>query len=423
MVRDVGEDQFPEASILLVDDHLPDLLALRAVLEPLKHPLVLAESAGIALRLAASTAFAVILSDVRMPGMDGFALVSQLRAQEIATYTPVILMTAGDTDRESTRRAYALGAVDYLVKPVDPDLLRWRVGALVSLYRRGEELKRRAHLIVEKTRETAIANEVAGRAVAVAEEAERLVQRKDTFVSVLGHDLRTPLSALMPCCQRLARAKDFPDHHKGTVARMLRAAERMNKMITDILDFARSASGASFPIRPRLVSLVEPVTAVVEELRTANPNRPIELVLGPSLVAECDPDRVAQALGNLLTNAIKHAQGAVTVTVDGEGDDITMKVHNVGSPITPEAKVSLFDTTRRESRQSDGLGLGLYIVSGIISAHGGTVTVESSPSEGTTFEARWPKAGLLRAAPPPAEPMSTADDTPLGLGASPDAST
>src|SRR5580765_7593571 len=100
MVRDVGEDQFPQASILLVDDHLPDLLALRAVLEPLGHRLVLAESAPVALRLAARSAFAVILSDVRMPGMDGFALAAQLRAQEIAVSTPVILMTAADADRE-----------------------------------------------------------------------------------------------------------------------------------------------------------------------------------------------------------------------------------------------------------------------------------------------------------------------------------
>jgi signal transduction histidine kinase len=384
---DLIEEHFPAAAVLLVDDHRPNLLALEVVLEPLGHELVLAESGREALRLAAQREFAVIVTDVRMPGLDGFDLVARLR--EI-TRTPVVMMSAVYDDRETVRRAYSLGAVDFIPKPFDSDLVRWRIGALVSLYRRGQELKLRAALISRKEREAAAAIATASTAVAVAEEAERKLQEKDKLVGILGHDLRNPLGAVLMSLERLSRGNSSAERTHVLAERATSAAHRMQTMIQDILDFARAAGGETFPIRWDKADLTGIASMVMEEIKLANPGRAIRMLAPEELRIDCDPDRMAQVLGNLLVNAVQHGEGTISVNLALESDRAVLRVHNEGAPIPQGALLTLFEPFKKANPKTGGLGLGLHIVREIIRAHGGTVTVHSSPADGTTFETTLP---------------------------------
>jgi signal transduction histidine kinase len=401
---DVAEEDFPAAAVLIVDDHRPNLLAMQVILEPLGHELVLADSARAALELAARREFAVILSDVRMPDLDGFDLVARVREM---TRTPVVMVSAVYDDRETVRRAYALGAVDFIAKPFDPDLVRWRVGALVSLYRRGQELKRRAELIARKEREAATAQVAVTRAVAMAEEAERKLEHKDKVVGILGHDLRNPLSTVLLAFQTLQRINLERDGVDVLLERGVQAGERMQAMIQDILDFARSAAGAPFPVRPRPADLCAVATMVVDEIRSSHPARSILIEMPSRLEILCDPDRIAQAMGNLVVNAIQHGQGPVSVRVCIDAGRVVLRVHNQGDPISEDDLPNLFEPFKRANRKSEGLGLGLHIVREIMRAHGGAVTVRSSRTDGTTFEASWPESQSSQPA------SSDSDERPL----------
>jgi signal transduction histidine kinase len=374
-----------EVSVLLVDDHRPSALALEAVLEPLGYRLVTADSAAAALRLLASEQFTAILSDVRMPWMDGFEMLARLRSAGLAQQTLAILFSAVSNDRESARRAFELGAVDFIAKPYDPDLLRLRVHALISLSQRHREA------VAGEPQAAQEAAPSAGTAAAVVEEAERLLRSKDRFVAVLGHDLRTPLGTMRVSCTTLASASNLTERQQSTVARLGRAIDRMTRMVTDIVDFSRTAAGTNVPIRSRRSNVAEVISMVVDEISGAHPGRRIDLSIADELIAICDPDRIAQAVANLVVNAVEHGAGAVRISAEAPSDQVVVEVHNDGRPIPADAMLTLFDPFGVRADRAAGLGLGLYIVHEIARGHGGTVQVRSSATQGTTFEMRWPR--------------------------------
>jgi len=381
-------DELPPAEILVVDDHAPNVVALKAILAPLGHQIVEAQSALAALEFCATHEFAAILCDVSMPVMDGFELVTRLREDGLAPWTPVVLLSAVHTDQDSARRAYTVGAIDYVTTPFDPELFRWRVGALVWLYQRWAAHGRATSRDGARDR-AAIVADGEPPTLALAREAERMMRRKDVFLGVLGHDLRTPLSAVLLTADRLVQLPDLPDKYRAPLRRLFRSAERMDRMVTDFLDFACASTASGFPIRVCTCDVKQVAEMIVEETSEANPGRTIELKTAGDLVADCDPDRTAQAMSNLLTNAVQHGEGTITMSVEGSDSQVTISVHNGGPPIPQEEMATLFDPFRRSDPGSAGWGLGLYIVREVARAHLGTVTVRSSQAEGTTFELRW----------------------------------
>jgi signal transduction histidine kinase len=226
----------------------------------------------------------------------------------------------------------------------------------------------------------------------VAEEAERLLRSKDRLVAVLGHDLRTPLSAMRVGCQVLGSASDLTERQRSTVARLGRSVERMSRMVADILDFARTAVGATFPLHLRPTNLAEVLSVVVDEIRWAHPDRSIDLSIADDLQVTCDPDRIAQAVSNLVVNAVEHGEGAVRISAGPRGDQIVVEVHNAGPAIPAEAVPALFDPFAPRAKHAAGLGIGLYIVNDIVRGHAGAVQVHSSPEHGTSFEMHWPRS-------------------------------
>ena len=393
MLKDLDEDTYPPASILVVDDNPANLLALDAVLDRLGHRVVQALSGRVACERVEREEFAVILLDVQMPIMDGFQTLERLNQLPNGRNTPVIFMTALHQDMTAAHRGYAAGAIDYIIKPFDPDLLRAKVNSLVSLYRRGAELKRRAEIIALKEIEAARAQAEVSR----ADEASRL---KDRYIGILGHDLRNPLTAITNSAHLLLRSSELNDRHRNSAARILRASERMAQMIRDVLDFTRGQLGGGIPVEPTPTSLAEICHRVVDETKAVNPQREIVLATQGDLNGEWDAPRLEQVVSNLVANAVHHGQGQILVEAVGEQSQIILRVHNGGPPIPADELPTLFEafSTSRKGRRTDGLGLGLYIVKEIVRAHGGTVQVASTPEEGTTVACVWHRPAVPRTA-------------------------
>ena len=364
---EIEERGFPPAKILLVDDFPANLLAMRALLDPLGHEIVEALSGAKAIALAEKQEFAVVLLDVMMPGMDGFDVLERLHLIPLARHTPVILQTAHDLDHQAVERAYALGAVDYVRKPTPPSLLRGKVGALASLYRRGEELRRRAAVLAAKDRQLA----------------------------VLAHDLRNPLTVVTTAGALLVRGTDDP-RMKRLAERVSRATQRMDEMVRDLLDYARVGAG-TIPIAPAPVDMRELCQELVEDFELAVPASTIEVTNAGDTRGEWDRTRILQALANLIGNAAKYGGGRAAIHVQRTGKEIEVAVHNGGPPIPREVLPKIFEPFERGRQDGTGLGLGLYIVRQIAHAHRGEIAVVSSSETGTTFTLRLPVAPLRAA--------------------------
>jgi signal transduction histidine kinase len=226
---------------------------------------------------------------------------------------------------------------------------------------------------------------------------ERAVQLSDMFVSILGHDLRTPLGAMTLAAEAIVRGS--PDARALRPAgRILTSAERMKRMIEQLLDLARVRQGHGIPLHLGRVHLGELCRQAVQELEDANPQASLVLQNTGNVSGTWDADRLAQVVSNLVGNAVQHGTKGRPITVDVDGTDestVRLRVHNFGS-VPPEALPTLFEPFKRMAAHTmsaagkTGLGLGLFIAREIARAHGGDVGVQSS-EERTTFEVTLPR--------------------------------
>ena len=227
-------------------------------------------------------------------------------------------------------------------------------------------------------------------------------QAKETFLAILGHDLRTPLGAIQTSATFLLETGAQAEAERTMLARIAGSAKRSVTMVGDLLDFTRSRLGDGIPVVRREADLDRIVRDVVDEIAAAHPARPIRVESAGPARGRWDAARLAQAFGNLIGNAVQHgaAQTAVTVTLRDEGTRVVVAVHNCGAVIPSEQLDGLFNPMK--SRQALGpgaaagptgsLGLGLYIAERIVHAHDGHVGVESSRAEeGTTFTVHLPR--------------------------------
>jgi signal transduction histidine kinase len=219
---------------------------------------------------------------------------------------------------------------------------------------------------------------------------------RDQFIGVLSHDLRTPLGAVASGAALLAIPEDNPERRLRIVPRIINSAQRMERMIADLLDLANARLGGSLPLKRQLTNLQQVCEEAIMEIRAAHPDTSLRSQMSGDLRGQWDPDRLAQVVSNLLANAIQHGGGtAITLTAQEHGDAVTLAVHNGGPPIPQQALPSLFEPLARGRTEgpSHGIGLGLFIARAIVTAHGGDIEVSSSTDAGTTFTVRLPKAG------------------------------
>jgi PAS domain S-box-containing protein len=226
-------------------------------------------------------------------------------------------------------------------------------------------------------------------------ERKRAEQFRDRLVGIVSHDLRSPLQSITLATELLLRREDVPATALSGVRRIARSAERMSRMITDLLDFTRARVGGGIPLRRQHTRLVELVRATLEELEVTHPDRVVLTHGRGPHAGEWDPDRLAQVVSNLVGNALQHGarDTPVQVALREEGSEVVLTVTNQGAPIPEALLPHVFDPFQRAADSGrEGLGLGLYIVEQIVQAHGGTIAVCSSAAAGTTFTVRLPRA-------------------------------
>jgi PAS domain S-box-containing protein len=213
-------------------------------------------------------------------------------------------------------------------------------------------------------------------------EQEQAAHFRERFIGILGHDLRTPLSAIMAGAGLILRQRDAPDAALAAAARINASSERMARMISDLLDFTQARLGGGLAVHRKAADLEQVARAVVEEVAAAHHSRTIAVEIEGDIKGSFDPDRAAQLISNLLANAVTYAPPGdrIVVRVSGDAGRLQIAVDNGGAGIPKEERAKLFDPFRRgrSSGESRGLGLGLFIVQQIARAHGGDVQLESS---------------------------------------------
>lgn len=221
-------------------------------------------------------------------------------------------------------------------------------------------------------------------------EGEQLADFARLFNSILGHDLRNPLSAIKMGAQMLLSSPAAPadERTKRIAGRVVNSADRMTRMIEELLDFTRVRLGAGLDLNPSLFNVGELISDLAGEIHATNPARLFNIEKSGDLVGTWDRDRLQQVFSNLLANAAFHGEVTTPVTVLVRGDDpsvLTVEVKN-GGAIPPEILPEICKPLRRGASSSRrGLGLGLYIANEIARLHGGTMTFTSTPEKGTSF--------------------------------------
>lgn len=356
---------------LLVDDLEENLLALSALLTEPDVEILRARSGREALELLLAHDVSLALVDVQMPEMDGFELAELMRGAERTRSVPIIFITAGNSDQQRLFKGYDLGAVDFLFKPIEPQVLSSKTKVFFELSRQRQLLKQQL------------------------EERTEMLRTNEMFMAILSHDLRNPLNAVLTGAELLRRTTT-DDRTLNVVTRIHNSGARMSDIIEKMLDVTRARLGGGIALALGDVNLGEVVKRVASEHQPVPPRPPIEISEHGDSRGVWDAGRLAQVFSNLVGNALTHGDPCepVKVLVDGSAPErVLVTVSNAGS--TPEAiRERIFDPFSRtgDARSSErGLGLGLYIVKQLVESHGGAVVLRSQDPGRTTFDVELPR--------------------------------
>ena len=223
-------------------------------------------------------------------------------------------------------------------------------------------------------------------------------QAKERFLAILGHDLRSPLSAIIASSVFMVEAGELREPNLTLASRIASSARRMDHMVADLLDFTRTRFGDTIPIVRADTDVRAILHDVVTEVAASHPSSTLQVETGGDLRGQWDAARLTQALTNLVANAVQHGsdKSPVKVAAHGERSEVVISVQNEG-PVIPEKDMNkLFEAMKHArgdgARDRRHLGLGLYIVDKIVAAHGGAIDVRSSREHGTSFTVHLPRA-------------------------------
>lgn len=385
--------------LLIVDDLPENLRALQALLRDEQRTVYQAGSGDEALALLLEHDFALAILDVQMPGMDGFELAELMRGTEKTRHIPIVFVSAAGRELNYAFKGYEAGAVDFLYKPLDGDMVRSKVNVFVALHRQRQETQRQV-VALEKARAE---QEATLQALHLAQqELQRALRTRDEFMSLVAHELRTPLNTLSLETQlrklQIERGMQEgfnPEVWKKMVARDDRQIQSMIRLIDDMLDVSRIRSG-KLSIRPAETELAGLLQRVVADMshQAGETGCEISLKAEYEVRGYWDEFRIEQVIVNLLTNALRYGCGTpVEVRLEADWRAAQITVRDGGQGIAAETQDRIFEPFERgqDTGVSAGLGLGLYISRQLAEAHRGTLSVHSAPGDGATFTLTLPR--------------------------------
>lgn len=363
-------------SVLLVDDVELNLIALEAQLSKMNCDLVRANSGNEALRQLLKREFAIVLLDVQMPEMDGYEVAKYIREQPATRDLPIVFVTAMHPTEDNTLHGYSAGAVDFLYKPINPEVLRSKVQIFLDLY-----LNRRR-----------LADEI--------EAHKKTLADLEAFNYSVSHDLRAPLRPLHGFSQALLDdyGDRLDDTAKNFLERIRAAAQRMGQLIDDMLQLSR-LTRAQIQWQP--VKLSEMAESIVAEIRKVDPDRQVQFVCEGEQFVQGDPRFLQIVLENLLRNAWKFTgkmpQATITFSIRQQGPEALCFVRDNGAGFDATYASKLFKPFQRlhAMQEFEGTGVGLAITERIIRHHRGRIWAEGALNQGATIYFTLPTNGSV----------------------------
>lgn len=368
-------------NVLLVDDLEENLLALEALLTRDGVVCLKARSGDEALELLLVHDFALALLDVQMPGMDGFQLAEFMRGHSSARHIPIIFVTAGTADARRRFRGYEAGAVDFIQKPIEPDILRSKANVFFDLFTQRRQI-------------AAQRDELA----AYAEALRTVDQRRNDFIAVLGHELRNPVMALRAGFALMRRHGDA-ERVASIRERMDAQVHHLSRLVEDLLDVARIDQG-KISLQVERVELQDVLRSAVDtstpKIDAGGHALTLDLPEDPVWL-DADFTRIAQVVSNLLANAAKYtpAQGKIRLSAAQRANMVEIDVTDNGIGVAEDMQSRIFDLFTQsdgpDARSRDGLGIGLALVKQLVELHGGAISLKSEgPGSGSRFTVRLP---------------------------------
>jgi signal transduction histidine kinase len=403
--------------LLIVDDEPRNLDALETILADPVYSLLRADSADLALKLLLEHEVAAIVLDIKMPGMSGFELAQIIKSTKKFRQVPILFLTAYLIDDHDVIAGYGAGAVDYLTKPINPQILRHKVAVFADLYRKTRALAELNERLEERVRERTAELERSEAALRAA------AQQKDEFLAILAHELRNPLAPLRTGLDLVigAHRKSVPVAER-TLAAMSRQLDHMVRLIDDLLDISRISRGV-LELKRERVDLAEVVRSAIDSARPFFERRGQSVSVEVRTVqADVDATRVAQILGNLFHNAAKFTPEGGRIEVELVRDDGCARIRVVDSGVgIPSGQLErVFDMFARLDRPAaaaeQGLGIGLALARRLAGLHGGELAA-TSPGDGfgATFTLTLPALAAGDAPVEQADGASTGEPSALKI--------
>jgi signal transduction histidine kinase len=389
----------PGIKLLIVDDLPENLLALEASIRDDGYSIHQASSGEEALALLLEHEFALAILDVQMPGMNGFELAELIRGMARTKHLPIVFVSAAGKELDYAFKGYENGAVDFLYKPLDAYAVKSKVQVFVDLFRQRTELRRQLVALEEsRRRQQALVAELQTAQI----DLKRALQMRDEFMSMVVHELRTPLSVL--AMEVRVRQHQLAADNAGFFAtenlskmfeRDQRQVRSLTRLIDDMLDVSQIQHG-KLSIRRARCDLTAMLRRVVAEVQGQRGDVRITLAADCAEIGgDWDEFRLEQVVVNLLTNALRYGAGKpISVELCQLPGAAAIRVSDRGIGIAPEDRLRVFEQFVRvgDRMRTPGLGLGLYITKQLVEAHGGTISVDSTLGEGSTFTVALPTA-------------------------------
>lgn len=360
--------------ILIVDDAPENLISLKKVLEKNDFEVDTASSGEEALKKILKKSYVLIILDVQMPGMDGFEVAEAISGYSKAKETAIIFLSAATANLNLITKGYSSGGLDYISKPVDINILLLKVKTFYRIYEQSRALNEMQIALREE--------------IEFRKEAER---KKDEFISIASHELKTPMTSIKGYIQLLERSLDKNDIEtvRTRIHKVQNQVEKLNLLIADLLDISKIESGR-LKFNKKYFDFDDLASNIVENLQQANPQ--IKIIKKNKIDAQifADDMRIEQVIINFMTNAIKYAPDSEEIHISSElkGNDVCFSVKDFGIGMSLEHQQKIFDKFYRIEETSErfqGLGIGLYICQEIIERHHGIIGVHSIPGEGSEF--------------------------------------